>query len=254
MAARETIRKGSTGEDVRAWQHIVGAPVDGVFGLLTDAKTRVWQAAHELDPDGVVGPLTWETAGEIGDGIELIQARYYNQTSTPRTIRLVVIHTMETPERAGAARAVARWFASEQAPKASAHYCVDGTEIVRCVRDADVAWHAGRVNVYSIGIEHAGFAGQSPADWRDEYSIRMLARSAGLVAKLCERYQIPPRRLTNAELHKGLPGICGHLDVTRTWNNREWSGSGHTDPGEHFPWPAYLAGVERGMMSSETPP
>jgi hypothetical protein len=61
----ETIKRGSTGESVRLWQKIIGAPVDGVFGARTEGLTKAWQLQHGLTPDGVVGPATWTAAGGI---------------------------------------------------------------------------------------------------------------------------------------------------------------------------------------------
>lgn len=256
MATRETIKRGSAGIDVRAWQQIIGATVDGVFGPQTDAKTRVWQAAHELKPDGIVGPLTWGAA----EGPRLvptepwpfIPAKWFGTTTEKRPIRLVVIHTTESPERKGAARTIANWFAlGDMAPNArvSSHFVIDEAETIRCVRNEDIAWHAGRVNPYSIGIEHVGLARQTSADWRDEYSIQMLGRSALVVGLICHVYGIPARRLSKDELLSNMGGIVGHLDVTRAWSVKH----GHTDPGEFFPWPSYLAGVEQAMMQISNP-
>jgi Putative peptidoglycan-binding domain-containing protein len=53
------IQKNSRGEVVRRIQHIVGAAADGIFGPRTEQAIRTWQKQHGLDPDGVVGPLTW---------------------------------------------------------------------------------------------------------------------------------------------------------------------------------------------------
>lgn len=46
------------GEDVEAVQRIVDASVDGFYGRDTVAAVKVFQGAHHLDKDGVVGPLT----------------------------------------------------------------------------------------------------------------------------------------------------------------------------------------------------
>lgn len=81
-----TIRRGSTGEDVKAWQAVLlaaGKPggwrsargidrswpwpwpisADGLFGERTEAATEAWQHARGLEADGVVGPRTWAAAG-----------------------------------------------------------------------------------------------------------------------------------------------------------------------------------------------
>ncbi len=57
-----TIRRGSTGPDVVAWQQIIGVTADGQFGPQTEAATKAWQQSHGLNPDGIVGPLTWAAA------------------------------------------------------------------------------------------------------------------------------------------------------------------------------------------------
>lgn len=59
-----TIKQGSTGPDVIAWQNIIGVKADGKFGPQTAAATKAWQKAHGLTPDGIVGPLTWAAASQ----------------------------------------------------------------------------------------------------------------------------------------------------------------------------------------------
>lgn len=62
--ARTTVRLGSTGPDVVAWQRIVGVLADGSFGPRTREATIVWQERHRLVADGIVGPKSWAAAGE----------------------------------------------------------------------------------------------------------------------------------------------------------------------------------------------
>lgn len=59
----QTLRNGSSGDDVATWQRIVGVTPDGAFGPQTEAATRAWQSSHGLTADGVVGPKTWAAAG-----------------------------------------------------------------------------------------------------------------------------------------------------------------------------------------------
>lgn len=59
-----TIRKGSTGSDVRTCQerlnvHGYACVVDGAFGNNTDALVRSFQGASDLVVDGIVGTGTW---------------------------------------------------------------------------------------------------------------------------------------------------------------------------------------------------
>jgi hypothetical protein len=71
-----TIRKGSVGESVASWQGVIGVKQDGIFGNQTEAETKAWQLRKGLQPDGVVGLLSWRAAGMIlapSDPVPLIR-------------------------------------------------------------------------------------------------------------------------------------------------------------------------------------
>lgn len=151
-----------------------------------------------------------------------------------RVIDVVVIHTMEIGERDDAAAACVRWFANPLS-EVSAHYCVDAGTVIQCVREQDIAWHARGGNTGSIGIELAGFAGQGPRDWNDDYSLAVLERAGALTAAVCARNGVPVRRLRATDLTAGRRGITGHADVSRAFKK-----SDHWDPGPGFPWQRFL--------------
>ena len=159
--------------------------------------------------------------------------------------RLIVIHTMETPENRGRAYQVATWFAGPSSPQASAHYCVDDAEVYNTVLEANTAWAVGdfKFNEASISIEHAGSASQTPAQWDDDYSNAELKVSAKLAAEIAKRYNIPLIHLTAGEVNDGKSGFIGHVDITTAQKIK----GGHTDPGPNFPWAKYLALVKENL-------
>jgi uncharacterized protein (TIGR02594 family) len=57
---RRELSSGDTGPDVVALQKALGIPADGEFGPVTETQVKGFQAACDLDPDGVVGPNTWK--------------------------------------------------------------------------------------------------------------------------------------------------------------------------------------------------
>ena len=259
------LRKGSSGPDVAAWQRAIGVTADGAFGPKTDAATRAWQTAHGVPADGIVGPATWATAGVHLSEDSSVAGMFANPDGLPfpfveakglsrmgrKEVRVVVIHTMECQELKGRARWCAEWFAGKYAPtypapQASAHYMVDAEEVVQGVRECDMSWHAGSANPFSIGIEHAGYAGQNAQQWDDSYSRAVLDRSAQLVAGICKRWNIPIAKLGPGELQQGQHGLAGHVDCTNAFSG----GRGHTDPGPSFPWGAYLALVRACSVSA----
>lgn len=58
------IRRGSKGQPVRTAQMLLTAKgfkllADGIFGPVTEAKTKAYQKAKKLEADGVIGKHTW---------------------------------------------------------------------------------------------------------------------------------------------------------------------------------------------------
>lgn len=163
-----------------------------------------------------------------------------------RPVRVIVIHTTESPETSGMALAVANYFA-RPTTQASSHLVVDNAATIRCVRDEDTAWAAPGANADGLQIEHAGYAGQSAAQWIDGYSIAELNVSAHAVARWCSQFNIPAVHLTDAQLAAGAKGIVGHYQVSAVYAQ-----STHTDPGPNFPWARYIAQV-RALLTGPTP-
>ncbi len=56
---RPTLRRPATGELVKQVQAKIGVVADGDFGAKTEAAVRAFQQAHNLVPDGIVGPKMW---------------------------------------------------------------------------------------------------------------------------------------------------------------------------------------------------
>ncbi len=245
---------GSKSAEVGNWQRHLQAlgytdwsgkalVVDEDFGQKTGYCTRQWQLRAGLNPSGTVMDKEREVASKQGF-IPFLQAKNFTLVHPKkRNVRVIVIHTMENPEKPSAAEDVAVWFAGRHptypAPRASAHYLIDLDSTVQAVRDMDVAWQAEGVNGDGIGIEHSGFAKQVPDEWNDAASRAILWRSARLVARLCSLYQVPVARLSPEDLLAGKHGLCGHVDATVAYKKGT-----HYDPGPNFPWLHYLALVE----------
>lgn len=172
----------------------------------------------------------------------LTDKRYVGR-GTP--ITLVGIHTMEAPEAGNTAVDVANYFKTVDA---SAHWCVDDGTRVRVVEDQDAAWTMPPANHYSLNVEMAGYASQTPAQWDDTYSIKTLDNSALCVAEWCVKYDLPVRRLTDSQIGAHEKGIAGHVDV-----NRVFRVSNHTDPGPNFPWSKFLSMVKDHISGGSVP-
>lgn len=189
-----------------------------------------------------------------------IQAKHFGGSQTPG---LIVMHSTVTSTKAGAARGVAHYFATEAQPT-SAHYAVDAAEVIQCVPDHTVAYHCG-YNQDSIGIEMCDmpvlgsmahwlvppskrtgprplFHGHriTPLRWLEPHHRAMFSRAATLTAQLCLAYDIPIRMLDNSELedwdvhgrHAKDGGIVTHAQMSAVFKR-----STHWDPGS---WPADL--------------
>lgn len=182
------------------------------------------------------------------DHIPFVQAHFYRPGRTGR-VRGWTIHSMESPEKGDTAESVARYFARADIRPSSAHYNFDSNSVVQSVKDTDTAYHAPGVSHCHIGAEHAGYARQTAADWRDPYSWSMLQLSAALLAKKAAEHGFPIVFLDVADLKAGrLDGVTTHWNVSKAFGK-----SSHWDPGEGYPIGAYLEMAKKGSHTVKPP-
>ena len=189
----------------------------------------------------------------MSSAIPFLQAKHFSPCSY-RKIDLVVLHAMEAPDKPGTATAVANWFAGPDAPKASAHFCIDPTMTIQCVNEMDIAWAAPGTNHDGIHLEHAGYSKYTGVQWGDAAGKLMLARSAELTAELCLQYGLPVEYVDAEGLLIGRCGITTHFDVTvacQLAKSRKLTASAffgahtdHTDPGPGFPIQSFIDAVK----------
>lgn len=185
-------------------------------------------------------PLTPRT---LQNGLPFVPARWYRKNRT-KPVRLLVIHTAECGKTTKAAEHIMS-YNQRRDTKVSCHEAVDADSVIAGVRPWDTAWTQGVVNDYAYSWELAGRAGQSKADWADDYNVKMLALLARRVAMVAVCYDIPIKKLTPAAVKRGDAGICGHWDITRGFEVR----GGHWDPGPSFPWKTFIADVKKQAES-----
>ncbi len=250
---------GATGSEVQLWQERLArrgfrVDIDGIFGEQTHNATLAFQAAAHLPTTGIVAEAEWHAVEEplpppaqpsFPDSIPFVECRYWQRGATRELVDLIVIHCMESAETATTAENCAHYLATlaDTEPKRSAHYFVDCDSIVQGVREDCIAWHAPGANHNGIGIEHAGYARQTEAEWLDDFGKRMLLLSAELAARICKRWTIPPVFISSGELLLGKRGITTHAQVTKAFKR-----STHMDPGQDFPMAWYLERVDAELQ------
>ena len=154
-------------------------------------------------------------------------SNYSTRSRGAAQIDTIVVHVTQ-----GSWSSAISWFGDSRA-QVSAHYVMRRSDgfIGQCVREKDIAWHAGNwnYNSRSIGIEHEGYY-DNPNTWTDA----MIRSSARLAAYLCKKYGVPTNRVR----------IIGHGEVPN---------SPHPYcPGSYFPWGKYMNLVRYYVGGSTT--
>ena len=126
-----------------------------------------------------------------------------NMYSRPQTalkkVTHIVIHWVGNAN--STAKANCNYFESLKTKKiyASAHYIIglEG-EILQCIPETEIAYHAKEANSYSLGIENCH------PDWSGKFNNKTYASLIALCADICIRYGLEPEK-----------ALLRHYDVTK---------------------------------------
>jgi N-acetylmuramoyl-L-alanine amidase len=144
-------------------------------------------------------------------------------------VQAIVMHYTQAPGQS--AENVRRYFDGAKQDYGSSHYIIDNREIVLCIPEEEIAYHAGphskatawaltkfgneQANLHSIGVEmcHPDVSGR--------ITQIVQAKARLLCADLCMRYDLSPRE-----------DIIRHYDVTGKLCPAHWVG--HQEEFEKF--------------------
>lgn len=167
--------------------------------------------------------------------------RFWGYPSRRKPVDLVVMHVpvaiQDLVGQDETAEKVAAYFARTER-KVSAHVAIDADSTVDLLPDTYTAFHVRGYNSRSVGIE-CGW------DWNDwgrvpDRDLQVIRRVAEWVRPICDKYSIPPRRLTRQQVDAGFSGFVAHADLDPTRRK---------DPGPGFPWSALFS-----MINDEEDP
>jgi hypothetical protein len=141
--------------------------------------------------------------------------------------QLVVIHATDNT----ASDEAEANYAETRSDHISAHFYSDEDSVTQALDTSHIAYGCYPIgNSRSVQFEISGRS--------NELTDASLRRVAPIVARVCREFGIPVRKASASDLAAGVKGICGHLDVTNAWHQGD-----HTDPGQYFPWPTFIAYV-----------
>lgn len=131
--------------------------------------------------------------------------------------------------------------------RSGSYHELTDTTIKHLIENTDdwLTWSSGNYG-NDIGL-HRSFVmwgTETRAQWL-QYDA-MLREAAKRDAEWCRKYNIPPVKLTAADLRAGKRGFAGHLET-----GQAWGGTDHVDPGTGFPWDIYLGYVRDYLNGTE---
>lgn len=203
--------------------------------------TRFWGETAP-SPGGAPAPARKSPAA-VTSGVPVLDWTRRFLFGRPRPthqIKNIIIHV--TVNKPGTpAENVAQYQIDSQS--GSYHELTD-TTIKHLVENTDdwMTWSSGNYG-NNIGL-HRSFVmwgNETRAEWLKHDA--MLREAAKRDAQWCRKYNIPPVKLTPADLKAGKRGFCGHLET-----GQAWGGTDHVDPGRGFPYDVYL-GYVRGYLN-----
>lgn len=189
----KVIKRGSTGEQVKALQRALGIDADGIFGVITEFAVKAFQRDRNLVADGIVGEQTWNA---LFPPFEL-SAPPYELKKSCRKITEIILHCTATREgNDTTVEAIRHMHIYERGfADIGYHYVIylDGS-----VHDGRSVHYAGAHcvghNSNSIGVCYVGGCDRNlkPKDTRTGAQKKALVK---LVRELMQLYHLPASRV-----------------------------------------------------------
>lgn len=191
----KTIKKGSTGADVRKLQELLLITIDGIFGAKTEEAVKKFQRDNGLEADGIVGPKTWEALGQIKS--ETTDLTDITLKKSKRKITEIIVHCAATPEGKNyTVEQIRRAHLQRGFSDIGYHYVIYLDGSVHKGRNVDLAGaHCTGHNQNSIGICYIGGCakdGVTPKDTRTEAQKKAMT---ALVKNLMKMYGLSASRV-----------------------------------------------------------
>lgn len=163
-------------------------------------------------------------------------------TSRRKPLRVIVVHItagLEDLDGADSSAERTARYAATTDRAVSWHSGSDSDSFLHLLPASYTAFHCRDYNSFSFGHEISKATTRwtgMPQAWVD----RTLANAAACLRPITEKYHIPYRRLTKAEVDAGAYGFAAHADLDPTRRS---------DPGADFPWSQFFA-----LMQPTPPP
>lgn len=220
-------KQGCTDKElVKRIQRVVGcSPVDGIWGAKTTEAVKVWQKAHGLVDDGLVGPATLAKMGVASSSIIGIQHGKLFLKKSKRRIDYIAVHCTATPE--GVDKSVQKIREEHIAQGWSDigyHYVITRDGKIYPGRDVDlVGSHVAGYNSNSIGVVYVGGLEYKPGVAYNKLQpkdTRTAAQKEALVSLLRDLRHLYP----NAKIqgHRDFPKVnkaCPSFDAKKEYSN-----------------------------------
>lgn len=155
--SRPVIKRGSKGDDVVILQHLLNVEgykvtIDGDFGQRTETAVKMFQQAHNLEQDGIVGAKTWAALGVKDKSDQL------NLKKSTRTITEIIVHCTATKEGvATTTEQIKKYHTTHGWTDIAYNYVIELDGSIHNGRDVNkVGGHTTNHNAHSIGVVYVG--------------------------------------------------------------------------------------------------
>ncbi len=188
-------------------------------GQIQGSNGTAFQKGELRSPD--YPPAIWDPAPSCN---------YSSRNGTP--ISHVTIHTMQ-----GSYAGAIAW-AKDCNSNVSFHYAIRSSDgqVTQLVLEADMAWHVGSENDYTIGIEHEGYINDP-----SYLTAALYQSSADLCRDICATggYGISPLRTHDGPACSGSSSSCLLGSCIRIKGHQHFPNQTHKDPGPYYDWERY---------------